>query len=56
MERAVTTTLSPCGEQAILQGLQFQTSYVYAKNLSDEPGYNQTAFTGENGGQVTGSF
>ena len=37
-------------------GLQFQTSYVYAKNLSDEPGYNATAFTGENGGQVTNRF
>ncbi|MGD1090738.1 MAG: TonB-dependent receptor [Bryobacteraceae bacterium] len=38
------------------KGLQFQTSYVFAKNLSNEPGYNQTAFTGENGGQVQDRF
>jgi len=34
-------------------GLQFQNSYVYAKNLSNGAGYNPTAFTGEAGGRVT---
>ena len=38
------------------KGLQFQTSYVYAKNLSNEPGYDPTAFTGENGGLVSDKY
>ena len=39
--------------QRMSKGLQFQTSYVFAKNLSNAAGYNPTAFTGENGGIVT---
>jgi hypothetical protein len=34
-------------------GLQFQNSYVFAKNLSNGAGYNPTGFTGEAGGRVT---
>jgi hypothetical protein len=34
-------------------GLQFQNSYVFAKNLSNGAGYNPTAFTGEAGGRAT---
>jgi len=34
-------------------GIQFQNSYVYAKNLSNGAGYNPTGFTGEAGGRVT---
>ena len=38
------------------KGLQFQTSYVLAKNLSNEAGYDPTGFTSENGGVVTDRF
>jgi hypothetical protein len=38
------------------KGLQFQSSYVFAKNLSNSPGYAPTGFTGENGGVVTDRF
>jgi hypothetical protein len=34
-------------------GMQFQNSYVFAKNLSNGAGYNPTGFTGEAGGRVT---
>jgi hypothetical protein len=34
-------------------GLQFQNSYVFAKNLSNGAGYSPTGFTGEAGGRVT---
>ncbi len=33
-------------------GLQFQNSYVFAKNLSNGAGYNPTGFTGEAGGRT----
>jgi hypothetical protein len=35
------------------KGLQFQSSYNYAKNLSDDGGYAPTAFAGSGGGTVT---
>jgi hypothetical protein len=38
------------------KGLQFQSSYVFAKNLSNAAGYNPTSFTGENGGVLTDRF
>ncbi len=34
-------------------GLQFQNSYVFLKNLSNGAGYAPSAFTGEAGGRVT---
>jgi hypothetical protein len=34
-------------------GLQFQNSYVFAKNLSNGAGYNPSGFTGEAGGRLT---
>ena len=37
-------------------GLQFATSYVYARNLSNEGGYNPSGFAGEYGGLVTDRF
>jgi hypothetical protein len=37
-------------------GLQFNTSYVWAKNLSNGQGYNPTTFATEGGGQVTDSY
>jgi hypothetical protein len=36
--------------------LQFNSSYVFAKNLSNGAGYNPTAFAGESGGMVTDQF
>jgi hypothetical protein len=38
------------------RGLQVYAAYVYAKNLSNEAGYNPSAFTGENGGSVTDRY
>ncbi|HEY6347128.1 MAG TPA: TonB-dependent receptor [Bryobacteraceae bacterium] len=37
----------------ISRGLQMQVSYNFAKNLSDEGGYNPTTFAGSGGGQTT---
>jgi hypothetical protein len=37
-------------------GLQFATSYVYARHLSNEGGYNPSGFAGEYGGTVTDRF
>jgi Carboxypeptidase regulatory-like domain/TonB dependent receptor len=37
-------------------GLQFQASYIFAKNLADNAGYNPTAFTGEAGGTISNQF
>ncbi len=38
------------------KGVQFQTSYNFAKNLSDNGGYNPSAFAGSGGGQTTDYF
>lgn len=35
------------------RGLQFQSSYNFAKNLADNGGYNPTSFAGSGGGQTT---
>ncbi len=37
-------------------GLQFQASYIFAKNLSDNAGYDPTNFTGGNGGTISDQF
>jgi hypothetical protein len=37
-------------------GLQFQTSFVLAKNLTNGAGYNSTGYAGESGGTVTTGF
>ncbi len=37
-------------------GLQFQSSYNFAKNLSDIGGYNPTGFAGSGGGTITDRF
>ena len=38
------------------KGLQFQTSYNFAKNLSNIGGYNPTGFAGSGGGTITDQF
>ena len=38
------------------QGLQFSASYVYARHLSNEGGFNPSSFAGEYGGTVTDRF
>lgn len=38
------------------RGLQVYAGYIYTKNLSNEAGYNPTAFTGENGGSVSDRY
>jgi hypothetical protein len=43
-------------EKRFSGGLQFQASYIFAKNLADNPGYDPTAFAGEAGGTVTNQF
>ena len=37
-------------------GLQFQTSYIFAKNLSDSGGYNPTTFASQAGGNLTNTY
>ncbi len=37
-------------------GLQFQGSYIFARNLADNAGYDPTAFAGEAGGTITNQF
>ncbi|MBC7927061.1 MAG: TonB-dependent receptor, partial [Bryobacteraceae bacterium] len=37
-------------------GLQFNNSYIFARNLSNGGGYNPTGFAGEAGGMVTDRF
>ncbi len=37
-------------------GFQFQGSYIYARNLSNNAGYAPTAFTGENGGTISDQY
>jgi hypothetical protein len=49
---ALTTSVN----KRLSKGLQFQTSYVFAKNLSNQAGYDPTGFTGENGGVATDQF
>jgi len=43
-------------QKRFAQGFQFQGSYIFARNLSDNGGYDPTTFTGENGGTVTDQF
>jgi hypothetical protein len=38
------------------KGLQFQVSYIFAKNLSNIGGYAPTAFSGSGGGTITDRF
>jgi hypothetical protein len=38
------------------KGIQFQTSYNFAKNLSNNAGYNPTTFAGSGGGQTTNYY
>lgn len=38
------------------KGIQFQVSYNFAKNLSDNGGYSPTSFAGSGGGQTTDYF
>jgi len=44
------------GNHRLSRGLQFQSSYTYARNLSDEAGGNPTGFTGEIGGYPSDRF
>jgi hypothetical protein len=41
------------GNKRMSHGLQFTTSYAFAKNLSNAQGYNPTAFGTQSGGTVT---
>jgi hypothetical protein len=43
-------------QKRFAHGLQFQGSYIFARNLSNNGGYDPTTFTGENGGTVTDQF
>jgi hypothetical protein len=49
---AFTTALN----KRFSNGLQFNNSYIFARNLSNGAGYNPTGFTGEAGGMVTDKF
>jgi len=43
-------------QKRFAHGFQFQGSYIFARNLSNNGGYDPTTFTGENGGTVTDQF
>ena len=45
--------LTVSGNRRMSHGLQFSTSYTFAKNLSNGQGYNPTAFATQAGGTVT---
>jgi len=45
--------LTVSGNKRMSHGLQFATSYTFAKNLSNGQGYNPTAFATQAGGTVT---
>jgi hypothetical protein len=44
------------GTKRFSNGLQFQTSYVFAKNLTNGAGYNPSAYASEGGGTVTDRY
>ena len=48
--------LTAAAQKRFSSGLQFQASYIFAKNLADNAGYNPTAFTGESGGTISNRF
>jgi Carboxypeptidase regulatory-like domain len=45
--------LTVAASKRFTHGLQFQSSYAFAKNLSNGAGYAPSGFTGEAGGRVT---
>ncbi len=49
---AVTVTVN----RRFSKGLQFQSSYTFAKNLSNQGGANPTSFAAEQGGSMTDRF
>src|SRR5260370_16807848 len=49
---AMTTTL----KKRFSGGLQFQGTYTYTRNLSNQGGYAPTAFPGESGGYFTDQY
>jgi Carboxypeptidase regulatory-like domain/TonB dependent receptor len=49
---ALTTSVT----KKFSNGLQFQGSYVWAKNLTDAQGYNPTAFASEAGGVISDPY
>jgi hypothetical protein len=54
--RSNYNALTVAANKRFSKGLQFNASYVFAKNLSNGSGYNPTAFAGEAGGMVTDQF
>jgi hypothetical protein len=54
--RSNYNALTISAHKRFVKGLQFQSSYNYAKNLSDNGGYSPTAFAGSGGGQTTDYF
>jgi hypothetical protein len=54
--RSNYNALSIVENKRLSRGLQFTTSYVFAKNLSNGGGYNPTGFASESGGEVTDAY
>jgi hypothetical protein len=48
--------LTVVANKRMSHGLQFQVTYNFAKNLSDEGGYDPTGFAGSGGGTTTNFF
>lgn len=54
--RSNYNALTIAGNKRMSRGLQFSTSYTFARNLSNGQGYNPTAFATQGGGGVTDPF
>jgi len=54
--RSNYNALTVAATKRLSKGLQFQSSYVYAKNLSNEGGRDPSAFASELGGILTDKF
>jgi hypothetical protein len=54
--RSNYNALTVAATRRLYKGLQFQSSYVYAKNLSDAGGRSPSAFASELGGILTDKF
>jgi hypothetical protein len=48
--------LTVAANKRMSKGLQFQVSYIFAKNLSNVGGYSPTGFAGSGGGTITDRF
>jgi hypothetical protein len=54
--RSNYNAITVAGNKRLSHGLQFTSSYTFAKNLSDQAGYNPTAFGTQAGGRASDTY